>query len=93
MSTPFRRAVELKAGPILVLVAKLPKVVPFLAVLALLLAGLFAEGLTGALLLGLLGLVLGVLLYLAWPALEQPARVLRGLIVVLVLARAVSFLV
>ena len=45
MSSPFRRRVELQAGPLVVLMAKLPRVVPFLVVLALLVAGLLIQGL------------------------------------------------
>ena len=51
MSTPFRRRVELQAGPLVVLMAKLPRVVPFLVVLGLLVAGLLIGGGTGAILL------------------------------------------
>lgn len=93
MSTPFRRRVELRAGPLVVLLSRLPKVVPFLVVLGLLVAGLLAQGAAGALLLGVLTLLLAVLLYLAWPALHPQPRMLRLLIVVLVAVRAITFLV
>lgn len=92
MSSPFRRRVELQAGPLVVLMAKLPRVVPFLVVLGLLVAGLLIQGLVGALLLGLLTLLMGLLLFLAWPALPQQGRLIRGLVVAVVAARAVSLL-
>lgn len=91
MTTSFRRRVELKAGPLVVLLARLPRIVPFAVVLGLLVAGLLVEGTGGAALLAILALLLAVLLFLAWPALQQQARFLRVLIVVLVLARAVTF--
>ena len=92
MSSSFRRAVERKAGPVLVMVAQLPKIAPFLVVLALLVAGLFAGGVVGFVLLGVLALGLGVLCYLAWPALDPPARVLRAAVALLVAVRAIAFL-
>jgi hypothetical protein len=92
MSSSFRRRVELQAGPLVVLLAKLPRVVPFLVVLGLLVAGLLVGGGLGAVLLGLLATLLAVLLFLAWPALESQGRLIRGLVVVVVAARAVSFL-
>lgn len=93
MSTPFRRRVELRAGPVLVVLGRLPKIVPFAVVLGLLVAGLLVGGPVGALLLGILALLLAVLLFLAWPALQPQPRFLRLLIVALVTARALTFLV
>lgn len=90
MSTPFRRRVELKAGPLVVLLAKLPRVVPFLLVLGLMVAGLLIGGGTGAILLGLLALLLGLLVFLAWPALQPQARLIRLLVVAIVAIRAVT---
>ena len=92
MST-FRRRVELQAGPVVVLLGKLPRVVPFLLVFGLLIGGLVAEGVVGAALLTLLALLMGVLLYLAWPALTQQSRVLRSAVLVAVVVRAVTFVV
>ena len=90
MTTP-RRRVELWAGPLVVLLARLPKIVPFLVVMGLLVTGLLLEGLAGAVLLGVVGLLAAQLLLLSWPALEPPARVLRTAVVALVLVRAVTF--
>jgi hypothetical protein len=93
MSTPFRRRVELQAGPVLVLFSRLPKIVPFAVVLGLLITGLLVGGSVGALLLGVLALLLATLLYLAWPALLPQARYLRLAVVLAVTVRAVLFLV
>jgi hypothetical protein len=90
MSTPFRRRVELKAGPLVVLLAKLPRVVPFLLVLGLLVAGLLIGGGAGAILLGALALLLAVLLFLAWPALEPQGRMIRLLVIAVVIARGIT---
>lgn len=92
MST-FRRRVELRAGPALVLASRLPKVVPFLVVGGLLLAGLMTTGGVSAALLLLLAALLGTLLFLAWPALPQQGRLLRLTVVAMVAATAVGRLV
>ncbi len=92
--TPFpRRAVELRLGPMVVLLSRLPRAVPFLVVLALLLGGLAAGGPVGALLLLVLAVLLGLLLFLAWPALDAASRAIRSAVVALVVVRAVLFLI
>lgn len=88
MTTDFRRRVELTAGPAVVLVSRLPRFVPFLVVLGLLVGGLLLSGPLSAALLLLLALVMAALLFLAWPALPQQGRVLRAAVVVLVTADA-----
>jgi hypothetical protein len=92
MSSSFRRQLELRAGPVVVLLARLPRVVPFLVVLGLLVAGLLVGGAVGALLLGVLALLMALLLLLGWPALEPQGRLLRALVVAVVAVRAVSLL-
>lgn len=93
MALPLRRRVELTAGPLVVLLSRLPRIVPFLLVLVLAVAGLLTGGPVGAVLLLVLAALLGVLLYLAWPALPPQARTVRLVMVVLVVGRAVLFLV
>ena len=83
---------EQQAGPAVVLVSRLPRVVPFLLVAVLLVAGLLLQGLLGAVLLLLLAALLSVLLALSWPALLPAARLLRLAVVALVVVRAVAFL-
>ena len=90
--TTFRRSFEQRVGPLVVLVSRLPKAVPFLLVAGLLVAGLLVQGVVGGLLLLVLGGLLGALLYLSWPALEQGPRLLRTAVVGIVVVRAVSFL-
>jgi hypothetical protein len=90
--TTFRRRVEQQAGPLVILLARLPRIVPFLLVAGLLVAGLLAKGAVGALLLLVLAALLGLLLLLSWPALNAQARVLRLAVVALVVVWALSFL-
>jgi len=90
--TTFRRRVELRGGPLLVLLARLPRIVPFLLVFALLVAGLLIRGAVGAAMVGGVALLLGLLLYLGWPALTAQARIIRALVLLLVIVRAVTLL-
>jgi len=90
--TSFRRRVELKAGPLVVLLHRMPRVVPFLLVAALLLAGLGLKGVAGGVLLLVLAALLGLLLVLSWPALQPPARLLRVATVALVVGAALNYL-
>ena len=94
MTTPLprRRRVELLVGPALVLIARLPRLVPFVAVLGLLVGGLLLTGPLGAALLAVLALLLGTLLYLTWPALPPQPRALRlGVLLLVVVAAASRF--
>jgi hypothetical protein len=84
--------VEKRVGPLLVLVGRMPRAVPFVVVIALLLAGLALGGAAGALLLLLLAGGLGVLLLLSWPALLPGPRALRVAVLALLVARAATFL-
>ncbi len=67
----------------------LPGWVPLLAVLALVLAGLYTPAAVGAALLVLVALVVGWLSYLAWPALPPAGRLVRLAAPVLLLVAAV----
>lgn len=90
--TSFRRRVELKAGPAVVLLHRLPRIVPFAITALLLLGGLGLRGTGGAVLLLLLATVLGTLLLLSWPALQPQARVLRVATLALLVGAAVNYL-
>ena len=84
MSSPLRRAVERRSTGPLTWLATRPRWVPFVLVLALLLAGLFAPPVIGAACLAVLLLGLVWLTYLAWPKLTAGGRLTRVLLVVLV---------
>ena len=75
-----------------VLLARLPRIVPFLVVFGLLIGGLLLQGVGGAIVLFVLAALLAILLFLAWPALPSPARTVRSAVVGIVLLRAASFL-
>jgi len=84
VSSPLRRAVERRSTGPLTWLATRPRWVPFVLVLALLLAGLFAPPVAAAACLVLLLLGLLWLTYLAWPKLDSGGRLIRLLVVVLV---------
>ena len=88
MST-FRRSVELKAGPVIVL-ARRRRVLAGLLAGGLLLGGLAATGPVGLVLLLVVAGLLGLLLYLSWPVLLPAARVVRVLTLGLVVAAAIA---
>jgi hypothetical protein len=75
--------------PLLLALRGLPGWVPLLAVLAVLLAGLYAPAPVGAALLALVALAVGWLSYLAWPVLPPASRVIRLAVPVLVLVAAI----
>ena len=72
--------------PLLARVARLPRAVPFLVLLAVLVAGVLVGGPLGAVLIGIVAAVVAWLLALAWPALTVVERL--GRIAVLLLAVA-----
>lgn len=80
----FRRSVELKAGPVLVLLARAPRWVPFVLVLGCVVGGLLLTGPAGALLLAVVLLLLGLQLFFAWPVLLPPQRLLRAAVLGLI---------
>ena len=88
----FRRSFEQRIGPLVVMLARTPKAVPFLLVAGLLVGGLLAQGVVGAVLLLILAGGLGALLYLSWPALHEGPRLIRTAVVAIVGVRALSFL-
>jgi hypothetical protein len=90
--TSPRRRFEQRVGPFVALTGQLPRWVPFLVVAVLLVVGLLAQGVVGAVLLLLLAVLLASLLVLSWPALQPQARLLRVAVVALVAIRAVTFL-
>lgn len=84
----LRRSLERKAGPLLVLLGRAPRWVPFAVVLACVIGGLTLHGPVAAALLALVLALLALQLFFAWPVLEPPQRLLRS-VVLLLLAVAV----
>jgi hypothetical protein len=64
----------------------LPRAVPFLVVLGLLVGGIFVGGTVGAALLAVVVLVVAWLLYLGWPRLTTTERLGRTAVLLLAVA-------
>jgi hypothetical protein len=65
---------------------RLPRAVPFLVVLGLLVGGIFIGGAVGAVLLAVVVLVVAWLLYLGWPRLTTSERLGRTAVLLLAVA-------
>ena len=89
-ASPLRRAVERRSAVALVFLSKLPRALPALAVLAILAGGIALPGWAGVVCLLLATAVLGWLLFLSWPSLPPPGRVLRLAAVGLTIGIAVT---
>jgi hypothetical protein len=70
--------------------AKVPPVVPFLVVLAVFGVAIWQRGVVGAVLLGVLGVAVLVLLAATWQVLRTPDRVLRVVVVLILAGVAIS---
>jgi hypothetical protein len=83
----LRESVTDASLPVVNALNRLPRAVPFLVVLALMVAGIFVPG-WGWLFLAVVVAFLAWTLYLAWPALDSGAR--AGRVAVLLLAVAIT---
>jgi hypothetical protein len=88
VSTP-RQRIEQASLPALTALSRLPRAVPFLAVLALMVAGILVPT-WGWVLLLVVVLFLAWTLYLAWPAIDTTGRLMRGTVIVLALAITIT---
>jgi hypothetical protein len=85
VSLPFRSRVEHAAYPVLDRLERLPRLVPFLLVLALLVVGIFVPG-WGFVATGLVALVVAFLIYYTWPRLTMPERLMRVAVLAIIVA-------
>ena len=85
MSLPFRSRVEHAAYPVLDRLERLPRVLPFLAVIALIVVGIFVPR-WGFLASALVALGVAFLVYYTWPRLTLPERLMRCAVLVLIVA-------
>lgn len=88
--TGVRAAVVRRTGPVLVLLHRAPRWVPFCLVFGLVVAGALLPEPAGGVALLVLALLLGWLLLLAWPALSGGGRAVRSLALLLVLGLAAT---
>lgn len=84
-----RASIERASLPLLTRLSTLPRVVPFLSTLLLLIIGAVVGGPVGFALMGLATLLVAWLLYLSWPRLTGAERLMRVAVVVLAAALSV----
>lgn len=89
MSSSFRTSVEKASLPLLTRLSRLPRIVPFLLVLALLVGGILIPG-WGWVLTALVALFLAWMLFLGWPRLTGVERLMRVAVILLAVAIAVT---
>lgn len=85
----MRPNIERASLPLITRLSRLPRAVPFLLLLALLVAGVIIEGVVGFVLMGLAAIFVGWILYLSWPRLSGSERIMRSAVLLLAVALAV----
>ena len=89
MPNTLRPSVERASLPLITKISSLPKALPFLLMLALLVAGVLIGGPAGFVLMGLAAVFVGWVLYLSWPRLTGSERIMRLAVLLLAVAMAV----
>jgi hypothetical protein len=89
VSSSFRASVEQASLPLVARLGRLPRAVPFLAVLALLVGGILIPG-WGWVLTALVALFLAWLLFLGWPRLSGVERLMRAAVLLMAVAITIA---
>lgn len=88
-SSPVRVRIEHASDPLLQRIARAPRALPVLVVLALLVIGAAFRGVVGTVCFGLCAILVAWLLYLAWPRIQPIERMMRGSVLLLAVALAI----
>ena len=89
MSSSFRASVEQASLPLVNRLGRLPRVVPFLAVLALLVGGILIPG-WGWVLTAVVVVFLAWVLFLGWPRLNGVERLMRAAVLLMAVAITIA---
>jgi len=84
-----RRRIDRASLPLMTKLSGLPRIVPFLTLLALLVGGVFVGGRIGFALMSLAAGFVAWVLYLSWPRLNPTERIMRLSVLLLAVALAV----
>jgi len=79
----LRPSIERASLPLVTKLNGLPRAVPFLLLLALLVAGVMIAGPVGFILMALGAVFVGWILYLSWPRLTSSERIMRSAVLLL----------
>jgi hypothetical protein len=85
----LRRSIERASLPVITRLGSVPRALPFLLLLALLIAGVVIQGPVGFVLMGLGAAFVAWILYLSWPRLTGSERMMRSAVLMLAVAMAV----
>lgn len=82
-TTAFRSIVEHRSHGVATWLQTLPAALPMICALVLVVVGVLARGIVGAICFGIITLFLGWLLFLSWPRLTGLERLMRGSVLLL----------
>ena len=88
MPNTVRHRIDHASLPLMTKLSRLPRLVPFLILLALLVAGVLISGQVGFVLMGLAAIFVAWVLYLSWPRLSGSERIMRLAVLMLAVAMA-----
>jgi hypothetical protein len=87
---PLRRRIDQASLPLMTRLSHLPRLVPFLILLGLLVVGLLIGSVAGFVLMSLAAAFVGWVLYLSWPRLSSSERLMRLAVLLIAVAMAVT---
>ena len=88
MPNTLRHRIDQASLPLMTRLSRLPKLVPFLILLTLLVGGVLVGGPVGFVLMSVAALFVAWVLYLSWPRLTSSERVMRVAVLLLAVAMA-----
>jgi hypothetical protein len=88
----LRPSIERASLPLVTKLNGLPRAVPFLLLLALLVAGVMIAGPVGFILMALGAVFVAWILYLSWPRLTSSERIMRSAVLLLAAVMAITLL-
>ena len=92
MPSTLRPSIERASLPLVTKLTGLPRAVPFLLLLALLVAGVMIAGPAGFILMSLGAVFVAWILYLSWPRLTSSERIMRSAVLLLATVMAITLL-
>ena len=92
MPSTLRPSIERASLPLVTKLTGLPRAVPFLLLLALLVAGVMIAGPVGFILMALGAVFVAWILYLSWPRLTSSERIMRSAVLLLAAVMAITLL-
>ncbi|HEY5181029.1 MAG TPA: DUF6703 family protein [Dermatophilaceae bacterium] len=92
MPNTLRPSIERASLPMVARLNGLPRAVPFLLLLALLVVGVMIAGPVGFILMALGAVFVAWILYLSWPRLTSSERIMRSAVLLLAAVMAITLL-